>query len=151
MGRGKAPHQVDNLWKAVLFPPEERDMSSEALLRVSIFSILSELQKRCCSGFSRFELADGSRGYFHPDNYTFGQTVYLSRIVAAAMEVSGVRWVKGDSDANPPGRFQRWGKKANTEIEDGYLPIGRFEIARLDNDANAPENGRIEFHMEGGV
>lgn len=111
----------------------------------------SDVKLQLLQRFSRFELADGSLGYFHPDNYTFGQSVYLSRIVAAAMEVPGVRWVKVDPEANPPGRFQRWGKKANSEIEDGYLPIGRFEIARLDNDANAPESGRIEFHMEGGV
>ncbi len=111
----------------------------------------SSVKRKLLERFSRFDLADGSLGYFHPDNYTFGQRVYLSRIIAAAMEVPGVRWVKVDPDANPPGRFQRWGEKAHNEINSGYLEIGRFEIARLDNDANAPENGRIEFHMEGGL
>jgi hypothetical protein len=33
----------------------------------------------------------------------------------------------------------------------GVIPIGRMEIARLDNDPNAPENGIIEFIMEGGL
>jgi len=111
----------------------------------------SDVKRQLLQRFSRFELADGQLGYFHPDNYTFGQDVYLSRLIAAAMAIQGVRWVKVDPGTNPPGRFQRWGARANTEIEDGYLPIGRFEIACLDNDANAPENGRIEFHMEGGV
>jgi hypothetical protein len=29
--------------------------------------------------------------------------------------------------------------------------MGRLEIARLDNDPSQPENGRIEFFMEGGL
>jgi hypothetical protein len=30
-----------------------------------------------------------------------------------------------------------------------FISIGRLEIARLDNDSNAPENGRIEFAVHG--
>jgi hypothetical protein len=29
--------------------------------------------------------------------------------------------------------------------------LGRLEIARLDNDPNAPENGKVEFDMRGGL
>ena len=101
--------------------------------------------------FSRQDLPDGRRGFFHPDNFTFGERVYLSRVIAAAMETPGVRWVKIDPKGEPPGRFQRWGEKARTEISDGYIDIGSFEIARLDNDPNAQENGKIEFYMEGGL
>ena len=101
--------------------------------------------------FSQHDLPDGRRGFFHPDRWSFGQTVYLSRIIAAAMEVPGVRWVAVDPDADPPGRFRRWGETGRDEIESGRIDIGPFEIARLDNDPNARENGKIEFHMEGGV
>jgi hypothetical protein len=31
------------------------------------------------------------------------------------------------------------------------MRMARLEIARLDNDASLPENGRIEFFMEGGL
>ena len=34
--------------------------------------------------FSARDLPDGRRGVFHPDNFTFGQPVYLSRLYAAA-------------------------------------------------------------------
>jgi hypothetical protein len=90
-----------------------------------------------------------SRGFFHPDNFTFGQSVYLSRFIAAAMQVPGVQWVDSDRH-NPQHRFQRWGRATNHELENGEIPMGRLEIARLDNNPNAPENGRIDFFMEGG-
>jgi predicted phage baseplate assembly protein len=98
----------------------------------------------------RFSTADlpgapgTGRGFFHPDNFTFGQPVYLSQIVAAAMEVPGVTWVEVL-------RFQRWRERPRGEIEAGRIAFGRLEIARLDNDPNEPENGHIEFEMEGGL
>ena len=99
--------------------------------------------------FSNRDLPDGRRGFFHPDNFTFGQPVYLSQIVAAVMQVSGVRWV--DIDRSQGSRFQRWGQAAHGELKNGQIDIGRLEIARLDNDPNAPENGKIDFIMEGGL
>jgi hypothetical protein len=93
-------------------------------------------------------LSSGQRGFFHPDNFTFGQPVYLSRVISVAMNVPGVKWV---DLSGASGRFQRWGELANNEIAEGMIKIGRLEIARLDNDPNAPENGKIEFIMKGGL
>ena len=100
--------------------------------------------------FSNRDLPDGRRGFFHPDNFTFGQPVYLSRIIAAAMQVPGVHWVDTDDRPPKPNRFQRWGQAPAGETAAGEIDFGRLEIARLDNDPNAPENGRIQFFMEGG-
>ena len=100
--------------------------------------------------FSAVDLPDGQRGFFHPDNFTFGQPVYLSRIVAAAMHVPGVAWIDTDNTPPKPNHFQRWGQAAQGEIEAGVISLARLEIARLDNDPNNPENGRIEFYMMGG-
>lgn len=94
--------------------------------------------------FSRYDLDSGQRGFFHPDNFTFGQPVYLSQIYKNAMEVAGIASAEVV-------RFQRWGKKANHEIEYGMLAPADFEIVRLDNDPNFPENGRIAFEMYGGL
>jgi hypothetical protein len=101
--------------------------------------------------FGSRELSNGRRGFFHPDNFTFGQSVFLSQIVAAAMRVSGVAWV--DTEDIPPklNRFQRWGQARRGETAAGRIEFERLEIAQLDNDPNAPENGRIEFYMEGGL
>lgn len=111
----------------------------------------SDLKQALLETFSSHDLPDGRRGFFHPDNLTFDQPVYLSQVLATAMEVPGVRWVEVDETADPPGRFQRWGENPRGEIAMGYIDIGRLEIAQLDNDPNAPENGKIEFHMEGGL
>ena len=101
--------------------------------------------------FSNGYQPDGRRGFFHPDNYTFGRPVHLSTLVEAAMAVPGVSWV--DFDDTPPkrNRFRRRGRASSQAVRDGWIRMGRLEIARLDNDPNAPENGRIEFFMEGGV
>jgi len=84
------------------------------------------------------------RGFFHPDNLTFGQTIYLSQLIAEAMKVPGVEWVDTL-------RFQRWGQPPRGELADGRITFGRLEIPQLDNDLNAPENGKIELIMEGGL
>jgi hypothetical protein len=94
--------------------------------------------------FSNHELVSGIRGFFHPDNFTFSQPVYLSHIYEVAMEVAGVTSVEVM-------RFQRWGKLPADEIETGILTPGTLEIIRLDNDPNFPENGKISFNMEGGL
>ena len=49
-------------------------------------------QRRCeagaHAGAGQRHLSDGTKGVFYPDNFTFGQTVYLSPIYAAARKVA---------------------------------------------------------------
>jgi hypothetical protein len=101
--------------------------------------------------FSSGELPDGRRGFFHPDNFSFGQPVFLSRVVAAAMQVPGVRWIDTNDIPPAPNRFRRWGQPAHGETAAGRIAMAPLEIARLDNDPNQPENGKIDFLMEGGL
>ena len=108
----------------------------------------SDIEEALLEVFSNRDLPGGRRGFFHPDNFTFGQPVYLSRIVAAAMQVPGVQWV--DTTDTPPNHFQRFGESPRGELEAGKIEMARLEIARLDNDPNEAENGQIAFFMEGG-
>ena len=94
--------------------------------------------------FSNRILADEQLGFFHPDLFTFGQPVYLSEIISRAMEVTGVQSVKVT-------RFQRWDQPSTSAIETGQIRFDRLEIARLDNNPNLPENGTIDFKLEGGL
>lgn len=87
--------------------------------------------------------ADGSTGFFHADNFTFGDTLYLSSLVSAAMGVAGVEWV----DVT---RFQRWHEKPDQELEKARIEFGRLEIPQVENDLNAPEHGVLVVRMEGG-
>lgn len=111
----------------------------------------SNVKRALLDRFSTRDFADGRRGFFHPDNYTFGQPVYLSQVIAAAMAVPGVQWVDAEESATKPNRFRRLGQDAQGAVEAGFLAFNRVEIARLDNDPSLPENGKLEFYMEGGL
>jgi hypothetical protein len=102
----------------------------------------ADVEQALLEAFSSVDLPGGRRGFFHPDNFTFGQPVYLSQIIATAMQVPGVAWI----DAT---RFQRWGQAAHGELAQGSIGFGRLEIARLDNDPNRAENGKIVFNLGG--
>jgi predicted phage baseplate assembly protein len=88
-------------------------------------------------------LPDGRRGVFHPDNFTFAQPVYASRIVAAAQSVEGVESVRVD-------KFQRLAAPDPSTLDNGVIPIGRLEIAQLDNDPNYRDRGRLTLTVGGG-
>jgi len=88
-------------------------------------------------------LPGGRRGFFHPDNLTFGEGIYLSRIVSVVQAVEGVESVRVT-------RLERLYEGPNHEIEAGVLPLGPLEVARLDNDPGFPEHGVLTLHVEGG-
>ncbi|HSL00263.1 MAG TPA: putative baseplate assembly protein [Rubrobacteraceae bacterium] len=88
-------------------------------------------------------LPDGRRGLFHPDNFTFGQPVHLSRLYEAAQGVEGVDRVEIPV-------FGRQGAQDERALLEGRLTMHRLEIVRLDNDPNFPENGVLRLVMEGG-
>ena len=93
--------------------------------------------------FSNRTLPGGKRGFFHPDNLTFGEGIYLSKLVAAAQAVPGVESVQVT-------KLQRQFEARNFELVNGVLPLGPLEIARLDNDPSYPEHGKLTLDMQGG-
>jgi hypothetical protein len=103
----------------------------------------SEVKQALLEVFSNRTLPDGRRGVFHPDNFTFGQPVYLSPLYAAAQSTAGV-------DSVVITVFQRQGNDNRVALDLGKLELGRIEIARLDNDPNFPERGVFRLKMEGG-
>ncbi|MDQ3327403.1 MAG: putative baseplate assembly protein, partial [Chloroflexota bacterium] len=104
--------------------------------RSDVCSVLLDL-------FSNRLLPDNRRGVFHPDNFTFGQPVYLSRLYAVAQAVTGVVTVRIT-------RFERQGVPNERALADSVLALERLEIARLDNDPNYPEHGIFRLTLEGG-
>jgi predicted phage baseplate assembly protein len=103
----------------------------------------SEVKRALAEVLGSRVLADGRKGVFHADNFTFGQPVYLSRIYAAAYAVDGVESVKIT-------RFQRQGTPDLAALQTGKLEFSRLEIARLDNDANFPNRGLLRLRVAGG-
>jgi hypothetical protein len=94
----------------------------------------SHVKKALLDVFSDRILPNNQRGLFHPDNLSFGQTVYLSTLIAAAQAVEGLELVMVR-------KFQRQHANNKDALTSGKLELGRLEIARLSNDPNFPERG----------
>jgi hypothetical protein len=101
--------------------------------------------------FSNRVNADGSKGFFHADNLTFGQGIPVSQIVAAAQASTGVQNVQVTRlEQYEIGEPQAGENEAAELPTGGILSLGPRQIARLDNDPNFPENGRLVLDMRGG-
>ena len=104
--------------------------------------------------FSNRRYADGTLGFFHPDRLTFGEGVYVSRLITAAQQVTGVdtvrllKLVRLDQSAVP--RLATAGTTPRVP-DSGVLTMAATEIAQLDNDPSFPENGKLEFILRGGL
>lgn len=85
----------------------------------------------------------GERGFFHPDNFSFGTPLYASRLIERVMAVEGVQSVQLK-------RFNRLGRQPQSEIANGLIRPRELEVLRLDDDPSFPENGRLSLLMGGG-
>ena len=103
----------------------------------------SDVKQSLLDQFSSSGLGGGRRGFFHPDEFSFGDSVYLSRVYKVAMEVAGVASV----DATI---FKRLGKAADGELEAGVIQPAALEVVELANNPSFPERGQIVFQMYGG-
>ena len=84
----------------------------------------------------------GAGGLFDPATARFGQTLWLSRIVAAVVAVPGI------SSCIVRAFHRYWALPAG-ELETGRLALGTWEIPRLDADASLPENGVLILTIDG--
>lgn len=82
-------------------------------------------------------------GLFNAANFTFAQPVHLSRIYAAVERVEGV-------DSAVVRTFRRYGRPDNQELEQAVVPIGAWEVARLENDPSFVEHGVLDVSVRGG-
>jgi len=95
-------------------------------------------------------LPDGTLGFFHPDNLSFGDGVYVSRLLAAVQSIPGVQ----NAMVTELERFEisepDTGPDADELPMNSALYLGPFEIAQLDNDPDFPENGVLVLDVRGG-
>jgi hypothetical protein len=85
----------------------------------------------------------GQPGILNPDNFTFGQTIFASPLVAAVQGVEGVASVTLSV-------LQRMSDPSIDGAAQGYLTMGRLEIARCDNDPDRADYGILVLNMGGG-
>jgi hypothetical protein len=103
----------------------------------------ADVQREVLTVLGAGRTSEGRPQFFHPDNLTFGTSIYLSALLAAVQGVQGVRYVETKV-------FRRLGVPRSGGIEAGVLRFEALEIPRLDNDRNFPDRGTLTLEMEGG-
>ncbi len=88
-------------------------------------------------------LPDGGRGLFHPDNFTFGQPIWLSQIYGAVYGVEGI-------ESATVTVFRRMGESGSADLDAGRIRLADTELPRLANDPNFPERGVLRLELRGG-
>jgi predicted phage baseplate assembly protein len=86
---------------------------------------------------------DGAEGLLNPSNFSFGQTVYASPLIAAAQGVDGVASIVMT-------KFTRLDTPWLNGVAVGFITLGRLEIARCDNDPDHLDHGILVLNMSGG-
>jgi hypothetical protein len=106
--------------------------------------------------FSDGYTADGRSGFFHPDNWSFGQPLYVSQLIGRAMSLQGVGRVLLVSIRRLHGASGPSLATITVQPEDALLPVvdkmavRGFEIIEVANDPSRLETGRINFEIVGG-
>jgi Baseplate J-like protein len=86
---------------------------------------------------------DGSRGFFHPDNFTFGKALERSALEAAIQEAYGVAGVHSVL-------YRRRGVMINYVDMPNQVTVDTNDILRADNDLSLPERGSVRVYVDGG-
>ncbi|QGZ59456.1 putative baseplate assembly protein [Paraburkholderia acidiphila] len=102
-----------------------------------------DVQKALQLALGSGSLPDGQPAFFAPGRFELGQPVYLSPLYAAARAVAGVASVTATV-------FQPQGVRTSTWLQQGAIPVGPFQVARMANDPSLPDHGRLTLVMQGG-
>lgn len=124
-------------------PPEPVALELSLTVYVRAGYFRSDIEAALLEIFTSAVTRTGQLGAFHPDRFTFGQTVYLSPWVALAQAVAGVASVDVTT-------FQRRDDPGTSAIDAGLIKLGRLEVPVLDNNRNFPERGTFTLNLKGG-
>jgi hypothetical protein len=93
--------------------------------------------------FSDTWTSDGRPGFFHPDEWTFGQHLHRSAIEGRLHRVAGIEHVVSI-------RMQRFDAPTPGVADADVLEVGFDEVVLLANDPDHLERGLIRFEISGG-
>lgn len=109
------------------------------------------LSVRAKPGFFRSELRQAvaevftsdQGGFFEPGRFGFGEAVYASDIIEAAMQIEGVAVACLN-------RFRRVGRAFEDRSAEGFIPVDIDSYALCAGNAHAPELGAFRITVQGG-
>jgi hypothetical protein len=107
----------------------------------------ADVAQSLLDALSNRTLAGGAKGFFHADNFTFGTSLFVSKLFAAVMGSAAVQSAQitrlaRSHAANPDA-------ETAANLAQGFLAVGIDQIIRLDNDRNFPQNGTLTVTAEG--
>ncbi|MEO8597311.1 MAG: hypothetical protein ABI759_28590 [Candidatus Solibacter sp.] len=106
-------------------------------------SFRGDVQAAVLLALSMQERPDGTKEFFHPDNFTFGQPLDRSKLEAAIQNAQGVGGVVSI-------RYRRRGFTKGYVTLPMLVPVGQNEIILVENNPSRPENGSLLVIVEGG-
>lgn len=83
----------------------------------------------------------GGKGFFHADNFTFGASLFVSKLFAAVMSTPAVQSAQITRLARS--RAAKPDVETAANLARGFLSVGIDQIVQLDNDRNFPQNGTL--------
>ena len=101
----------------------------------------ADVQRQIEQVLSNSVLPGGAEGFFHPDHFSFGDPIFVSRLYSAVMSVPGVESAHIVRLARLHAAQPDNETRVNLKL--GQFAVGPNEIVRLDNDRNFPENGAL--------
>ncbi len=159
-----AHHDANNL----PLPPVSEDLTARQILLIPVerFRMIGAeafleqareapitfwLSVKARDGYFRSELHDSlaqefssdAGGLFEPGNLGFGENVYASNIIEAAMRVDGI-------ETGCLNRFKRLGNDYADETDSGVIAIAPDEVAICQNAPGDPARGTFELTILGG-
>jgi predicted phage baseplate assembly protein len=108
----------------------------------------SDVQRGLETTLSNRILAGGVKGFFHPDNFSFGDPLAISRLYQTVMAVAGVQ----SADINRLSPLHSAQPQTDTQRakQSGFLLVRPDQVLQLDNDPNFPEHGQLRIRFLGG-
>jgi hypothetical protein len=124
-------------------PPQYVSLMLVLAICVDPDYFIIDVQKALLQALGSGTLPNGQPAYFAPQNFELGQAVYLSPIYQAARAVPGVQTVQA-------GVFEPQGQNTQQYLQQGYIPMNAFQVARMANDPSLPDHGQLTLCMHGG-
>ncbi len=124
-------------------------------IEISIFLkkgfVKSEVESRLRFLLGNKEDGTGHMGFFHPDNFTFGDPIYVSKLYDVIENIHIVDYIiiTKFKNSNSPyiSTEDERDEITKRNLQRGFIPVNEKNIVRLDNDPNYPERGYLKLNF----
>ena len=124
--------------------PRFRTLDLEITICVEPFAYAGQVVERVTEALLGRRGPRPLKGFFHPDNFTFGTPLRRSALEAAIQSVPGVRAVLTI-------RKRERGLLPFQPVDELIVEVAPDEVFRLENDPTHPERGSLRIITEGGA